>query len=74
MSGRIESGQLVTVTPVDPSTVKAGDVVLCKVHGAEYVHLVKAVQDGRFLIGGVRSINGWIGHNGIFGLVVKIED
>jgi len=34
MAGKIESGQLCTVAPVrDPSTLKVGDIVLCKVNG-----------------------------------------
>ena len=43
----IESGDLCTVEPVDPAALQAGDIVLCKVRGAEYLHLVKAVQGGR---------------------------
>jgi tetratricopeptide (TPR) repeat protein len=31
MAGKIESGQLCTVVPVDPATLNVGDVVLCKV-------------------------------------------
>jgi hypothetical protein len=46
MSPRIESGDLCTVEPVDPAALRAGDVVLCKVRGAEYLHLVKAVRGG----------------------------
>jgi hypothetical protein len=75
MSGKIENKQLVTVAPVDPKDVQAGDIVLCKVGGAEYLHLVKAVQDGRFLIGNNRGHdNGWTGANGIYGRVVRVED
>lgn len=74
MKGRIESGELCTVAPVDPTTIRAGDIVLCKVHGAEYLHLVKAVQDGRFQIGNNRGhINGWIGASGIYGRLVSVE-
>ena len=43
MKGRIESGQLCTVAPVDPATLNVGDIVLCKVAGNEYLHIVKAV-------------------------------
>ena len=43
MKGRIESGQLCTVAPVDPATLAVGDVVLCRVHGSEYLHIVKAI-------------------------------
>jgi|SRR5215510_3007145 len=75
MSGKIESRQLCTVAPVDPATLAVGDIVLCRVRGAEYLHLVKAIQDGRFQIGNNRGhINGWIGGNGIFGKCTKIED
>ena len=74
MTGRIESGQLCTVAPVEPETVEAGDIVLCKVNGKQYLHLVKAVQGKRFQIGNNKGhINGWIGENGIFGKLTKVE-
>ena len=74
ISPRIESGDLCTVEPVDPATLRAGDIVLCKVRGAEYLHLVKAVQGGRFQIGNNRGhVNGWVGPNAIFGRLVKVE-
>src|SRR5262245_22109345 len=55
MSPKIESGQLCTVEPVDPATLRPGDIVLCKVRTAEYLHLIKAIQDGRFQIGNNRG-------------------
>jgi hypothetical protein len=74
MKGRIESGQLCTVEPVDPSTLRVGDIVLCRVRGSEYIHLIKAVQAERFQIGNNRGgINGWIGGHSIFGKCVRIE-
>jgi hypothetical protein len=74
MSGKIESGQLCTVEPVDPSTLKVGDIVLCKVHGHEYLHLIKAMQGQRFQIGNNRGrINGWISAGAIFGKCVRVE-
>src|SRR4051794_17501075 len=33
MAGKIESGQLCTVTPVKPAELEVGDIVLCKVNG-----------------------------------------
>lgn len=75
MSPRIRSGQLCTVEPVDPATLAAGDIVLCRVRGAEYLHFVKAIQDGSYQIGNNRGfINGWVGANAIFGRLVQIED
>ena len=74
MKGKIESGQLSTVAPVDCSTLGVGDIVLCKVRGNEYLHLVKAIHGGRFQIGNNRGlVNGWIAANGIFGKCILID-
>jgi hypothetical protein len=74
MSPKIESGQLCTVTPVEHATIQAGDIVLCKVRGAEYLHLVKAIQGERFQIGNNRGFtNGWVGASAIFGRLTKVE-
>lgn len=69
MRPRIESGDLCTVEPVDQSTpLTAGEIVLCRVRGAHYLHLIKAVNGERYLIGNNRGgINGWIGRGSIFG-------
>lgn len=75
MAGKIESGQLCTVVPVDPATLQVGDIVLCKVNGYEYLHLIKAIQGSRFQIGNNRGrINGWISANAIFGKCIAVED
>lgn len=75
MSGKIESGQLCTVEPVDPETLQPGDIVLCKVNGREYLHLVTAIQGRRFQIGNNRGrINGWVSAGAIFGRCVKVEN
>ena len=74
MAGKIESGQLCTVEPIEPSRLEVGDVVLCKVKGCEYLHLVKAIQGSRFQIGNNRGrINGWISANAIFGRLVSVS-
>ena len=69
MKGKIKSGEIVTIKPITKS-IEVGDIVLCKVKGNEYLHLVKAIQDSRYLIGNNQGrINGWIGINSIFGLL-----
>lgn len=79
MRGKIESGQQVKVfptqlIPTDPK-ISVGDVVLCKVHGAEYLHLIKAIRGDQYQIGNNRGgINGWTGINNIYGLVIEIKD
>jgi len=75
MSGKIESGQLCTVAPLGSSALAVGDIVLCRARGAEYLHLVKAIQGKRYQIGNNRGrINGWIGQTSIFGRLVSVED
>jgi hypothetical protein len=75
LSGKIESGQLCTVEPADVATLVVGDIVLCKVNGREYLHLIKAVQGSRFQIGNNRGrVNGWVAPGSIFGRCVRIED
>ena len=74
MIGKIESGQLCTVVPVNSDNLEVRDIVLCKVNGYQYLHLIKARQGDRFQIGNNRGrINGWIGANGIYGKCVRVE-
>jgi translation initiation factor IF-1 len=74
MKGKIESGQLVTVEPVNGKILKKGDIVLCKVNGSQYLHLIKAIQGDRYQIGNnISRINGWIGMNAIYGICTNIE-
>jgi len=76
MKGKIESGQLCTVEPITAvSSIEKGDIVLCKVNGNEYLHLIKAIRGSRFQIGNNRGrINGWISGSSIFGKCTRIED
>ena len=58
----------------DAPTLKVGDIVLCKVAGNEYLHLVKAIQGQRLQIGNNRGgINGWISRGCIYGVAVRVE-
>ena len=76
MKGKIQSGQLCTVKPIENiEKLQKGDIVLCKVNGNEYLHLIKAIQGPRFQIGNNRGrINGWISANSIIGICTRIED
>ncbi|MCI0353937.1 MAG: hypothetical protein L0099_02705 [Acidobacteria bacterium] len=75
MSGKIGGGQLVEVAPAQNEAIKVGDIVLCKVRGAQYLHLVKAISGERYLIGNNRGrINGWTTRRNLFGRVTKISD
>ena len=76
MTGKIESGQLCTVEPIaDVAELAVGDIVLCKVNGNQYIHLIKAIQGKRFQIGNNRGlINGWVGPKAIYGKCIRVED
>jgi hypothetical protein len=75
MRGRIESGQLVTLAPVDPSEVRVDDVVLVEWRGNFLLHLIKEIQGDQFLIGNnLGKINGWINASAVIGKVVAIGE
>ncbi len=74
MQPTIESGQLCTVEPVDSNKLLPGDIVLCKVKGKQYLHLIKAMRDKQFLIGNNKGHdNGWIMAKSIYGICTKVE-
>lgn len=75
MTGKVDDGDLVTIVPLNESIeLDKGDVVLCRVKGNDYLHLIKAISDGRYLIGNNRGgINGWVTRNSIFGKAIKVE-
>jgi len=75
MTGIVNHRQLATVDPVTEETaLSKGDVVLCKVSGRDYLHLVKAIgADGRVQIGNARGkINGWA--RSVYGILTNVED
>ncbi|MEI5526053.1 S24/S26 family peptidase [Streptomyces brasiliscabiei] len=72
----IRSRQRVVVAPVDPSTVEVGDIVLARVAGTVYLHLVSALDAAgkRVRISDNRGhVNGWTGHDRVFGIRVAVE-
>jgi len=75
MRPKVSPGDVVTVAPCDPAQLRVGDVVLVRVRGEDYLHLVKAIDRGRYLIGNNRGhINGWVGRHAIFGRAVDISN
>lgn len=73
MTPRIRSGDLCTVAPRKDDPRK-GDVVLCRVGGTDYLHLVSAVQGDRFQISNNHGrVNGWVSRERIYGILVSVE-
>lgn len=74
MSGKVNDGDLVTLAPVVYGELAVGDVVLVHVHGRDYLHLVKAMDGQRLLIGNNRGgTNGWVGPQAVYGKAVRIQ-
>jgi len=74
MTGKVNDGQLCTVEPLGDYALAIGDIVLCKVKGSQYLHLVKAIQGERFQIGNNRGfVNGWISRRQIYGRLIAVE-
>src|SRR5262245_21974712 len=72
----IRSRQLVTVAPVDPTKVEVGDIVLVRVAGTTYLHLVSAVNSdaGRVQISNNRGrVNGWTNYARVYGICTAVD-
>jgi hypothetical protein len=51
-----------TVAPIDPAVLEVFDTVPCKIAGNEYLHIVEAIENGRYQNGNNRGfMKGWIG-------------
>jgi hypothetical protein len=73
MRGRIESGQLVTLSPVVTSAIRVDDVVLVEWRGNFLLHLVKEIRDGQLLIGNnLGKVNGWVPASAVVGRVTAL--
>jgi len=76
MTPRIKSGDPITISPIeDKARLKKGDIVLCKVGGRKFCHLISAIEgDGvRFQISNNHGhVNGWVGPGCIYGKVTRV--
>jgi hypothetical protein len=72
MTPLIRSGQEVTVHRLDaPEALKAGDIVLARVHGVTYLHKILAVDRARkrVQIGNNHGrVNGWTPWRKVYGI------
>lgn len=72
MVPRIHSGDQVTIVPIEDDPQK-GDIVLCKVNGRQFLHLVTAVRSGQFQISNNKGhVNGWCVRAAVFGIVSNV--
>jgi hypothetical protein len=62
----------VELEPATELDLQVGDIVLVRLKGRDYLHLIKAINGGRCLIGNNRGgINGWVGIGSIYGRKLK---
>lgn len=74
MRGRVNDGQLCTIAPVAGREVNVDDIVLCRVRGQDYLHLVRARRGDEYQIGNNHGrVNGWVKLNAIYGVLVSVS-
>lgn len=70
----IASRQPITIHPVDPALVEVGDVVISRVHGRIFCHLISAIDNDRVQISNNRGhVNGWTSRSKVYGIVTHVE-
>lgn len=70
----IKSGELCTVAPAQGVALKKRDVVLCKVGGAQYLHLVTALRGDEVQISNNRGrVNGWTPRSKVYGILTDVS-
>ena len=76
MVPKLMSGEAVVMEPVTESTIlKKNDIVLCKVKGHYYCHLISAIRGDTYQISNNhKHVNGWISKNNIYGRMIRKGD
>lgn len=78
MTGRISDGDLVTLAPCRAEDLAVGDIVLVRVQGKRFSHVVLhgilSVEGGRLLIGSHSGrVDGWVDRGDVYGVVTQKE-
>ena len=76
MAPRVRSGATCELEPVtDAEMLRRGDVVLVKVKGTVYLHLITALEKERVQIGNNHGrINGWTPKANVYGRLTRIDN
>ena len=74
MTPILKSKQVCEVVPLkDDMLLKKKDIVLCKVNGHIYLHLISAIDGKRYQISNNHGhVNGWVTRKNIYGKVINI--
>jgi len=73
MTPKLASGEAILMEPVTEDTIlKKGDIVLVKVNGHFYCHLISAIRGGSYQISNNhKHVNGWVSKNNIYGKMIS---
>lgn len=73
MTPILKSREAVICNPVTNDTeLKKRDIVLCKVNGRYYLHLISAIRGNQYQISNNHGhVNGWITKDSIYGIVSR---
>ena len=73
MTPKLMSGEAVIMEPVTTDTVlEKGDIVLVKVNGHYYCHLISAIRNNSYQISNNhKHVNGWVSKNKIYGRMIS---
>lgn len=72
----VKSGAKVTIKPnLEPLTIQKGDIVLVRVSGNDYLHLVSSADKARVQISNNKGrINGWVKREKVYGVAISIDN
>lgn len=74
MTPIIKHREQVTLSPVYTEKLETGDIVLAKVRGNYYTHLISAIEGDRIQISNNhKHINGWIHRSKVYAIVSAIN-
>lgn len=77
MQGKIASGDLCKVINYPGIIYEVGDIVLCKVAGKQYLHLISALDKARDraqISNNKGFVNGWIKISAIYGICIQVNN
>lgn len=75
MRPKVESGARVRLAPLDGRPLRRGDIVLARVRGTVYLHLVSALEGERVQIANNRGhVNGWTAKEHVYGRAIEVDN
>lgn len=74
MTPLISHREPINLSPVNTSKLEVGDIVLAKVSGRFYTHIIYAIKEGRVQIGNNHGhINGWTPLEKVYAIVSAVD-